>query len=147
MFLLRVYMARWGTRVFCSMGFNFSCHSCALYRQYRRSTSYSIIPCFCHVQCLRRFVCGDLYNIPWLLQVMPARRPHVRKPVVLFCDLRRPSDEIINISSQNGAEGVVTQMLPKSHISHVILNANVSEERFLDMKVSTEKTFPSNYLV
>ncbi|XP_039274325.2 uncharacterized protein LOC120348275 [Styela clava] len=66
------------------------------------------------------------------------RRTKARKPIVMFCDLRRASDEIINISSQNGAEGVVTQMLPKSHISHVILNANVSEERFLDMKVSTE---------
>lgn len=56
----------------------------------------------------------------------------------MFCELRRGNDEIINISSQNGAEGVVTQMLPKSHISHVILNANVSEERFLDMKVSSQ---------
>lgn len=61
--------------------------------------------------------------------------------MVVFCDLRRPSDEIINISSQNGAEGVVTQMLPKSHISHVILNANVSEERFLDMKVRGQIEF------
>ncbi|CAK8679979.1 unnamed protein product [Clavelina lepadiformis] len=68
---------------------------------------------------------------------MPAKRK-AKKPVVVFCELRRPPDEIVNISSQNGAEGVVTRMLPKSHVSHVILNANVSEERFLDMKVSTE---------
>ncbi|XP_078492308.1 uncharacterized protein LOC100183185 [Ciona intestinalis] len=60
------------------------------------------------------------------------------KPTIVYCELRRPADEIINISSQNGAEGVVTRMLPKSHVSHVILNANVSEERFLGMKVSTE---------
>ena len=63
------------------------------------------------------------------------RKNKVKKPVVIFCELRRPADEIINISSQNGAESVVTRMLPKSHVSHVILNANVSEERFLDMKV------------
>ena len=63
-------------------------------------------------------------------------RKKIKKPVVIFCELRRPADEIINISSQNGAESVVTRMLPKSHVSHVILNANVSEERFLDMKVN-----------
>jgi len=65
-----------------------------------------------------------------------ARKSKIKKPVVIFCELRRPADEIINISSQNGAESVVTRMLPKSHVSHVILNANVSEDRFLDMKVS-----------
>jgi len=57
------------------------------------------------------------------------------KPTVVFCELRRPPEEIVNISSQNGAEGVVSRMLPKSHVSHVILNSNVSEERFLDMRV------------
>lgn len=62
-------------------------------------------------------------------------KPKLRKPIVVFCELRRPPDEIVNISSQNGAESVVSRMLPKSHVSHVILNANVSEERFLDMKV------------
>lgn len=67
---------------------------------------------------------------------MVKKKSKAKKPVVIFCELRRPADEIINISSQNGAEGVVTRMLPKSHVSHVILNANVSEDRFLDMKVT-----------
>nr|CAB3262778.1 uncharacterized protein LOC100183185 [Phallusia mammillata] len=67
-----------------------------------------------------------------------SKRMKQKKPTVVFCELRRPPEEIVNISSQNGAEGVVSRMLPKSHVSHVILNANVSEERFLDMRVSTE---------
>jgi len=66
---------------------------------------------------------------------MPKKKK-VKQGIVVFCELRRPPEEIINISSQNGAEGVVTRKLPKSHVSHVILNANVSEERFLDMKVN-----------
>ncbi|XP_035696157.1 uncharacterized protein LOC118429676 [Branchiostoma floridae] len=56
---------------------------------------------------------------------------------VTFAEYSRESEDLINLSSKNGAEGKVTEMLPgKSSLSRIILHDNVSQKRLLDMKLS-----------
>ncbi|XP_066293044.1 uncharacterized protein [Branchiostoma lanceolatum] len=56
---------------------------------------------------------------------------------VTFAEYSRESEDLVNLSSKNGAEGKVTEMLPgKSSLSRIILHDNVSQKRLLDMKLS-----------